>query len=505
MKTTATMTMKKTALSCAALLGSIAFAHGQVWTQTGQNIHGESAEDRSGSAISLSADGSIVAIGATGNDGNGSDAGHVRIFQNTAGTWAQLGQDIEGQAADDKFGNAVSLSGDGSRVAIGAKLNDGNGFENGQVRVYEDSAGTWTQIGQAINGEQALDHSGNSVHFSADGSVLAIGGYFNDDGGSNAGHVRVYRDSAGTWTQIGQDIDGLNDSDEFGWSVSLSDDGSVVAIGALNNDDNGFNAGHVRIFQDSAGTWTQVGQVLQGEGSEDNFGYSVSLSADGSIVAISATGSDSAGLDAGRVRIYQNSGGTWTAIGQAIDGEAEENKFGHAVSLSADGSMVAIGAIFNYDSGIETGHVRVFQDLVGTWTQIGQDIDGEAMNDQSGIAVSLSADGMTVAVGAHLNDGNGNNAGHVKVYEQTTGTSIADIKQKQLAVYPNPTNGLINFEMLDQPIQSIIVSNLNGKQVFAKTNLVQDTAIDLSTCEAGIYFISIRTANEMLTAKVIKE
>ena len=80
--------------------------------------------------------------------------------------------------------------------------------------------------------------------------------------------------------------------------------------------------------------------------------------------------------------LLKNSAGTWVQIGQDIDGETAENQFGHSVSISADGAVVGIGALYNYDNGIEAGHVRVYQNFAGIWTQIGQDIDGEAMNDQ---------------------------------------------------------------------------------------------------------------------------
>ena len=71
-------------------------------------------------SVSLSSDGSTVAIGALGNDGNGSNAGHVRIYKNISGTWTQQGSDIDGEAAGDYSGYSVSLSSDGSTVAIGA-------------------------------------------------------------------------------------------------------------------------------------------------------------------------------------------------------------------------------------------------------------------------------------------------------------------------------------------------------------------------------------------------
>ena len=68
---------------------------------------------------------------------------------------------------------------------------------------------------------------------------MAIGGVYDDGAATDAGHVRIYENNNGTWTQIGSDIDGEGSSDYSGWSVSLSADGSVVAIGAPTNDGGG--------------------------------------------------------------------------------------------------------------------------------------------------------------------------------------------------------------------------------------------------------------------------
>ncbi len=394
-----------------------AWVGNKTWAQIGGDIDGEAADDWSGCSVSLSADGSVVAIGAHNNDGNGTDAGHVRIYQNLSGTWVQIGGDIDGEAADDRSGWSVSLSADGSVVAIGAWGNDGNGTSAGHVRIYQNQSGTWVQIGADIDGEATGDYSGWSVSLSADGSVVAIGAPYNDGNGSGAGHVRIYQNQSGTWVQIGADIDGEAADDYSGYSVSLSADGSVVAIGAYCNDGNGTNVGHVRIYQNQSGTWVQIGTDIDGEAADDWSSMSVSLSANGSVVAIGAEGNDGNGTNAGHVRIYQNQSGTWTKIGADIDGEAADDQSGTSVSLSADGSVVAIGAIYNDGNGTDAGHVRIYQNQSGTWTQIGADIDGEAAYDYSGCSVSLSDYGSVVAIGAHFNDGNGANAcGHVRVY-----------------------------------------------------------------------------------------
>ena len=105
--------------------------------QVGEDIDGEAADDRSGRSVSLSSDGSRVAIGAVANDGNGSDSGHVRIYDFNGSEWGKVGVDIDGEAAGDNSGYSVSLSSDGSRVAIGAINNDGaNGADSGHVRIY---------------------------------------------------------------------------------------------------------------------------------------------------------------------------------------------------------------------------------------------------------------------------------------------------------------------------------------------------------------------------------
>ena len=106
-------------------------------------------------------------------------------------------------------------------------------------------------------------------------------------------------------------------------------------------------------------------------------------------------------------------------LGTDIDGEAQNDNSGRSVSISADGSTVAIGAIYNEDNGTYSGHVRIYQYINSSWQQLGTDIDGEAQSDQSGYSVSLSADGSTVAIGAPNNDGNGFNSGHVRVYRLT--------------------------------------------------------------------------------------
>jgi hypothetical protein len=402
------------------------------WSQVGQDIDGEAADDEFGQSVSMSADGTRMVVGAEKNDGSGDRSGHVRVYDWDSGTslWTQVGQDIDGEAAGDRSGWSVSISSDGTRVAIGATGNDGTAAAAGHVRVYEVvlSYGVlvWTQVGSDIDGEAGADRFGYSVSISSDGTRVVIGAILNDGVTGaiyNAGHARVYEESGGTWTQIGSDIDGDVANDYTGRSVSISSDGTRVAIGAPTQD-----SGRVRVYEDIGGTWTQVGADIDGEAVYDQSGHSVSISSDGTRVAIGAYGNDDIGNYAGHVRVYEWDTpafpSQWTQVGQDIDGEAANDEFGRSVSISSDGTRVAIGAHDNDGNGSDAGHVRVYDWNSGTslWTQVGQDIDGEAAGDESGYSVSISSDGTRVAIGAPFNDGTGSNAGHVRVYSLSTPT-----------------------------------------------------------------------------------
>ena len=121
----------------------------------------------------------------------------------------------------------------------------------------------WVQIGTDVNGENPGDYAGTSVSLSRDGSTIAIGAIKNDGNGSDSGHVQIYRNESGSWLQIGEDIDGENESDFSGYSTSISSDGSIVAIGAYGNSDNGLTSGHVRIYQNVDEAWSQIGEDIE--------------------------------------------------------------------------------------------------------------------------------------------------------------------------------------------------------------------------------------------------
>jgi FG-GAP repeat len=302
----------------------------------------------------------------------------------------------------------------------------------------------------------AVDVFGNILALSADGTTLAVASWQEDsnatgvngnqadESASNSGAVYVFRrDATGTWAQQAY-IKASNTEaiDRFGRDVALSTDGNTLAISADQEDSNatGINgneanntslsAGAVYVFgRDEAGVWTQRAYLkASNTGGNDQFGCSVSLSANGNLLAVGAHGEASAAVGingnqvsnatsgAGAVYIFvRDDDGAWTQEAYIKSSNTESiDFFGESVALSGDATTLAVGAI-NEDSSatgiggnqadnaaLDSGAVYVFRRAAnGTWSQ---ETYVKASNTQGldhfGSAVALNNDGSTLIVGA---------------------------------------------------------------------------------------------------------
>jgi hypothetical protein len=284
---------------------------------------------------------------------------------------------------------------------------------------------------------------GWSVDISGTGDILAIG--------SRAKcYVKVVRFSEETqdWLDFGNPIDCNGTFDNsFGASVRLSAGGTILAVGApvvLDNEafwsindipvvDDTRRSGRVRVYQHNGTSWTMMGNVIEGEAEGDGFGSALAFSDDGAVLASCAPFND-AGRDPsstpdstrdpsyGSCRVYKYSDqqDSWQQRGQDIDGEFEQDKFGISVSMDATGSVIAIGAIGSNENGDDSGHVRVFQldEENKKWVQVGKDIPSPFLESVFGRSVALSADGDLVIVGSPNNIlVNDDHKGGARVYE----------------------------------------------------------------------------------------
>ena len=248
------------------------------WIQVGDDIFGKAAFDYSGTGVSVSRDGSLVAISASGS-GLSDGQGYVDIYAWDGVAWFQRGESINGKPGG--ILSAASLSPNGNVVAVAVPGNDEKAVDAGLLQLFAWNGSGWEQRGEDFFGMKRLDQIGNSVSLSSDGSLVAIGGRYK---------IQMYGWNGSAWVQRGADIDGMGIESTTNGEVSLSGDGTVVAIGGRNHDGNRFlDVPFVRLFAWDGSSWTQMGADLEGSfsnGGFDGTGTSVSLSEDGSVVAI---------------------------------------------------------------------------------------------------------------------------------------------------------------------------------------------------------------------------
>ncbi len=480
-------------------------------TQIGQTITGEAILDRCGRSLQLSADGNVLAVSSPGADPMGlSRAGEVRLFKNESGTWTQIGATLNGVARSNNFGMSLSLSSDGNIVAIGANRfgeDDNNPpLGRGRVAVYQNVNNNWVQIGDDIEGVGRLDRFGYSVSLSGDGKTFAAGALANaNTGGRLAGHVRIFTNIGGVWTQVGQDINGENSDDFLGSSVTLSDDGSRVVIGVPGSDAFNEEAGEIKVYENQSGNWVQLGESILGVNKQGqqlgNFDTSTSLSKDGNILAVGSPFSD-AGIfsSGGEVKIYTLTNNEWVQLGNTIAGRNEFELIGQSVSLSSDGSLLAVGAPGGSDVIINGGTTRVFQNNSGSWEQVGVDIIGTSQNGNSGISVQMAKDTNIIAVGAPGDALNGAESGSVKVYGFSVLSNQNNPLLHEFEIFPNPASSIVNIKLDEKTtLLKTKIYNAIGQLI----NTGNQTVINTSELSNGLYFIEIITNKGTATKKVI--
>ncbi len=374
-------------------------APGYPTTQQGSKIVSATAIGAAGQgyATDLSYDGNTLVFGGVGDNGGN---GAVWVYVRSGSTWSEQTK-ISGLGVPGNFtfGSAVAISGDGNTIAMGDTADSGG---MGAVWVYVRSAGVWTFQNKLV-GAGALGASpwqGYSIAFSYDGNYLAEGGPV-DNGGPGA--TWIFTRAGAVWSPqtklIGTGIVGGVASQ--GIAVSFNSDASVLAVGG--NDDNG-GVGAAWIFTRVGAVWTQQTKVIgAGNVGASNQGYSLSLSASGTTLAIGGT------LDNGQIGatwIFTGAGAVWTQQAKLIGAGAVGNAGqGVSVSLSDDGTrLFASGHLDDANRGAGW----LFNLSGGTWSQYGPKLvgTGVAAGSYSGISSSISGDGATACIGGDSDAGN---------------------------------------------------------------------------------------------------
>lgn len=256
------------------------------WTLHGAMVG--SANEGLGQRASLSYDGDRLAVSSAFYPGR-SDPTSVKVYDLSGGTWVQVGSELEGAVSgQDFFGRSLQLSANGSRLVVSAPWarSIGANIEDyaGSVKVFEYQTSDWIQLGDTFTGDPS-DDFGYAVSISGDGNRIAIGRP--RDYSTAVGNVSLLEWTGGVWTLLDEVSDPADDAGTLGFSVSLSYAGDRLVAGAP------FAVlGHVDVFELVDGNLVLVERLLGDEPptavNDGAFGVTVALAARGNRLIVGA-------------------------------------------------------------------------------------------------------------------------------------------------------------------------------------------------------------------------
>jgi len=371
------------------------------------------AEDRFGSAVSISADGNTAIVGANQESTDANAVGAAYIFTRSGDVWTEQ-QKIQAsdKEAQDFFGWSVCISSDGNIVAVGA-IQEGS---SGSVYIFTRSGGVWTEQQKITPTTTSGARVGESVDISTDGSTLILGCRGGDQ-------VFIYTYNGSSWVEEGIVTPDIP-TNRFGLSVSLTSDGNIAVVGAPWDSSVSSQEGSVWIYQRIGTSWGNKIQKLTAPdaATSDQFGNSVNISDDGNTIFVGAYGDDTTATDAGSVYVYNRdlqNPTTWNFSQKIeLDTATSFTWLGYTVSSSNDASKILITGYHQITADpIRTGAAYVYELVNGQYTNPVQLLASDREeSDYFGWSSGISGDGNTVIVGAIFEDTGGNNAGATYVY-----------------------------------------------------------------------------------------
>lgn len=381
---------------------------------------------------SVALHGSIMAVGAPLSDVGATDSGSVYVYDlnGTNPTAPILTIHNPTPNTNDQFGLSVKIS--GSRLAVGAHLDDAVGSDAGTVYIYDLSNPTPTVPVAALYDPTPTGHFGFSVAIS--GSLVVVGANFDDSGVINAaGRVYVFdlnnpNPAVPAWIL---ENPGPDDGDRFGRGVAI--DGTLVAITVFLDDTGASDSGIAYVFDLSTATPTVPVATLNNPtpAATDWFGWTVCVS--GTRVAVGCPLDNTFASDAGSAYVYDMSSATPATPVLTLNNPspASGDNFGATPSIS--GNLLVVTAWLDDAGATDAGSAYVY-DLAGASPTVPV---ATLNNPTPGINDRLqwaAIDGTTIVLGVSRDDTEADDKGAVYVYspppeiiiEQPTGTVLVD-------------------------------------------------------------------------------
>ena len=455
--------------------------------QVGQTIIGEAANDRSGLAISLSRDGTTMAISAPNNVNTTSGQGHVRVFRLENGLWVQVGNDID-ETIGRQFGIDIRLNENGTVLIAGAPRTSVGFRDAGIIRVFKLINNNWTQIGNAINGLAVNELFGSHVAINADGTIIASSTTrTRTPNGISSGQIRIYKLENDDWVPFGSFISGDFQNDELGYSLDFTPDGLTLIAGMRRTN------GAVKVFKYIDSDWQQVGSTVVGEFINDRFGDSCAINSDGTVFIAGARFNDQIGDNTGNARVFKLINGDWTQIGSTIYSSSAFLSFGYSVDIDDTGTIAVVGSIGS------VGLVSIYEYLNDNWILQGT-LNGEAEGSFFGYSVSLSGNGNLLSVGSPNIDNPAVDIGKSYTYNISNLLDIESFNNDYFNIVTNFKNKFIqvNLNQANQ-LKLVNIYSIDGRKIGSFNN----SLINTSYFKSGIYIIEALTDKGSGAKKVV--
>jgi phage gpG-like protein len=282
---------------------------GTSWSQQAKIQASEiQADDRFGQSVSISSDGNYAIIGANGDDDGVNNAGAAYIFTRSGTSWSQQAKiQASDRQSSDYFGGNVAISGDGATSIVGVFFKSTGGSTAGAAYIFTRSGTSWSQQAKILASDtQAFDRFGQSVSISGDGATVIVGASGEDTAATEAGAAYIFTRSGTSWSQQAKiQAPDAETEDRFGASVGISSDGTTVIVGASWEDTGATQAGAAYIFTRSGTSWShQVKIQASDKQASDYFGGSVAISGDGTTSIVGATDEDTGATNSGSAYIH---------------------------------------------------------------------------------------------------------------------------------------------------------------------------------------------------------
>lgn len=338
--------------------------------------YGEEAELYFGYDVAISSDGLVMAVGAINADDAAPNSGRVDVYDWNGTGWTPRNFLTQPSPSNDaNFGSSVSLSSDGSVLAVGAQRGTGAWTQSGTAYVYDWDGTNWVKRPGDTGGIYIDSYDGgfykwfgSGIALSGDGNFLAVGQRDSTYGSTlQTGRVLFYTWNGTSWSQgpvlTANDAGGF---DLYGASVALTSDGNTLVVGASYWDDTFQNQGKVYIYDYTGGNWVLRNTLTSPNPSATGiFGFGSEISDNGDVLVVGEAGWDGTQTNQGAVHIYDRDGASWvlrtTIVGDDLPGEVSANPlFGVGIGLNGAGDYMLVGAA-GVDGSVEVDVGKVYE------------------------------------------------------------------------------------------------------------------------------------------------